>query len=145
MSSPAVQAELVLALSDLKLVRLLRDAIAIADIQSGIDKSKPIQTVVEHEPARRLTRCDDYCHQPHRTEVVYRDRPITRTTRVVESKPVEAPLPPSPSARCDAGFKIQPPWKVLPWQEPVQLSPKIKIIQYRPDIRHKGTLLDYFI
>jgi hypothetical protein len=37
-----------------------------------------------------------------------------------------------------------PPWKVLPWPEPVKIAPKIKIVIREPDILRRGTLIDFF-
>ena len=38
----------------------------------------------------------------------------------------------------------QPPWKVLPWQQPAKIPPKIKIVVREPDILHRGNLIDLF-
>ncbi len=58
-------------------------------------------------------------------------RPIVVVEQVVEKNP--ATLPP------------QPPWKTLPWENPAQIAPKVKVAIYRPDINRRGLLLDCFI
>jgi len=42
---------------------------------------------------------------------------------------------------------IEPPWKVLPWEEaPCPAPPpKIKVVPPPPDVIHKGSLIDFFI
>ena len=47
---------------------------------------------------------------------------------------------------------LQPPWAVLPWENPVQTAPKVKVVYRPPDINHRaggmeyrGTALDLFI
>ena len=44
-------------------------------------------------------------------------------------------------------FVIEPPWKVLPWEEPLRCEsrPPVKIVIKPPDIVHKGSLIDFFI
>jgi hypothetical protein len=51
--------------------------------------------------------------------------------RVVEKNPET--LPP------------EPPWKTLPWENPAQIVPKVKVAVYHPDITRRGLLLDCFI
>ena len=42
-------------------------------------------------------------------------------------------------------FTIQPPWSVLPWQNPPPIQRTVKIVVVRPDILSKGTMIDSFI
>jgi hypothetical protein len=65
--------------------------------------------------------------------------------RVVDDlpPPPKAPLEPEMPSRLKS--PIQPPWKILPWKTPVPPQPQIKVIQRRPDIVNKGSLIDFFI
>jgi hypothetical protein len=38
---------------------------------------------------------------------------------------------------------LQPPWKVLPWENPVQTAPKVKVVYRPPDINHRAGGLEY--
>ena len=44
---------------------------------------------------------------------------------------------------------VEPPWKVLPWENPPQPAPrvarKIKVFLTRPDSHSKGSVIDLFI
>jgi len=40
---------------------------------------------------------------------------------------------------------IQPPWKVLPWENPPQPSQAVKIHPHHTDVIQKGMLLDLFV
>ena len=43
---------------------------------------------------------------------------------------------------------IEPPWKVLPWEERFRDEsprPQIKVVVKPPDIAHRGSIIDYFI
>jgi hypothetical protein len=145
---------LITATADLRVVSLLRDAIRTADLSSGkrfpIAKIGPAPDIIE----RRFRL------QPE-TEILPRKR-IEPTPRIEPRRVIRppdrfepcgeklVPIPiPDPSCPCNPHFKspIQPPWKVLPWQEPpaVRPAPRIKVVVRPPDIVHKGSLIDFFI
>jgi hypothetical protein len=44
---------------------------------------------------------------------------------------------------CELPF--QPPWKVLPWQNPPPVILKVKMVGHRPDEAQKGRLIDLLI
>jgi hypothetical protein len=45
----------------------------------------------------------------------------------------------------EAESPLQPPWKTVPWENPLPPAQPVKLDCYRPDITPKGTLLDAFI
>jgi hypothetical protein len=80
----------------------------------------------------------------------YLPRPVIHPTPYYPQAPF-APLPPLPPDTCHhpvTSPKItpgpQPPWKILPWQEPAKIAPKIKVVIRQPDIIRRGTLIDFF-
>jgi hypothetical protein len=40
---------------------------------------------------------------------------------------------------------IQPPWAVMPWENPPQPRQTVKVHPHHTDVIHKGTLLDLFV
>jgi hypothetical protein len=98
---------------------------------------------------------DTYCRQTITPEPRYLPRPILHPTPrylprpVIHPRPVvEQPsvLPPPPQARVPhitAG--PQPPWKILPWQEPAIPPDVIKVTVRPSDIVTKGNLIDLFV
>jgi hypothetical protein len=73
----------------------------------------------------------------------YLPRPVVHPFPRVEPS---HPLPPCSTARTPhitAG--PQPPWKILPWQEPPKPASVIKVTVRPPDMLTKGTLIDLFV
>jgi hypothetical protein len=155
--SPADIASLIVATFDLKEVQLVRDAIRTADISSG--KGQPVSKIgpapnnfdqrfhfhpePKIEPRRHIH--PDPVIEPRR-----HIRPVDRfePSNALGGKAPDVIVIPVP-VPCPKhhGHTIQPPWKVLPWQqEPApHVAPKIKVVVKPPDIALKGTLLDCFI
>jgi hypothetical protein len=94
-----------------------------------------------------------YCRQPViHPEPRYLPRPVIRP------QPYYAPVPwptreapgiskPHCTPDCkppDLGEAPQPPWKILPWQEPAKIPPKIKVVIRQSDMTRRGTLIDFF-
>jgi len=149
---PSVQ--LLTAALDLKLVTLLRGAMRSADIASGrmepVSQLGPAPTPpppagLHPEPViePRL-----HFHPTPRFE----PRPVIHlAARVEQPAPINLPTPVEvdpPACGCDTGGKtpsLLPPWSIMPWQNPVMPRPKVKVVQYRPDIISKGSLLDFFV
>lgn len=154
MSSLQVQADLVAAVLDLELVRLLRQAIRVADL-SGHKACDILGPGDCHDECDRYEPCHHVCPEPkyeprrhiHPTPVIEPRKVLHPAPRVVESEQ-ELSCPAECDAECPrpgSESPIQPPWKVLPWQEPAKPAVKIKVVRYRPDIIHKGSLIDFFI
>lgn len=93
-----------------------------------------------------------------RPEPRFEPRPVVHPTPRFEPRPVVhptprlepgEPLPPpcEPERTLETKSPIKPPWSQLPWMSPLQTapSPKVKVVQKRPDMVHKGMLIDFFI
>ena len=154
--SPADLASLVVATFDLKEVQLVRDAIRTADISSG--KGQPVSKIgpAPNNFDRRFHFHPEPKIEPRRhihPEPVIEPRRHIRPPDSFEpshGRRVEPPnvvVIPVPVPCAKHGHTIQPPWKVLPWQqEPApHVPPKIKVVVKPPDIALKGTLIDCFI
>jgi hypothetical protein len=136
-------ASLIVAASDLEVVRLIRGAIRAADIASGkgcgvltpepiIEPRRRFHPEPEILPRRRI-------HPTPRFE----PRPVYHPTPRLECSPPPAPCDPPLPPHCPC--PIQPPWKQLVWQTPIPPRATLKVVQYKTDIPHKGSLLDVFI
>jgi hypothetical protein len=134
----------IVATLDLQLVRLLRAA--MADGAQRATALGPAPTNVHIEPRKRL--------EP---EPRFEPRTVYHPTPHFEPRPVYHPaaryVPTDPAAPlCDASptdpdpgrCKIQPPWKVRPWEAPVPMKTEVKVVLVRPDIVNKGSLIDFF-
>jgi len=140
-------ANLLVAALDLKLVQLLRGAIRAAD--QGARSGLPFQLTPTPEP------------RPHiHPQPVFEPRPHIHPTPYFERRPVYHPTPRYEQAKlackCQEPQEVvvnkpaveqplSPPWKTKPWENPPQPAPKVKVTKYRPDIVHKGSLLDFFV
>lgn len=139
---------LVVAALDLHLVRLLRGAMRPADPSPGPGGAGGFgpAAVIEHRPR-------------HHPDPLIEPRPRIRPTPRFEPRPVIHPAPRieaslndaagaaprDSSPPCPRGSPLQPPWKVLPWEQVPTPPPLLKINVVRPDIHHKGSLIDLFI
>ena len=146
---PTALPSLLVASLDLQLVRLVRDAMATpagsGEPASGLG---PAPTIIERrfriepEPEilpRKRIEPEPYVeprrvvHLPDRFEPSDRDGVLP---------------PPYECYRPQTRSPIEPPWKVLPWEEPACCPPpppKIKVVVPPPDVVHKGSLIDFFI
>jgi len=97
--------------------------------------------------------CDRYCPGTIRPEPRYLPRHVIVPTPRYLPRHVIQPMPRIESdslPRVESkGPNItpgpQPPWKVLPWQEPALAPNVIKIIIRQPDMVGKGNLIDLFL
>jgi len=140
-------ANLLVAALDLKLVKQLRDAIRTADIAGGKfgPRGSFFEPAATLEPRRSIT-----------PEPRIEPRPVIHPTPRFEPRPVIHPTPrlefltsTSPASsepnHCPRTGPILPPWKKPVWEIPMPPPPHIKLVRYRPDIHHKGSLIDLFI
>ncbi len=145
-ASLSSQAALITATLDLSLVQSLVGAIRTADLTSAAEAG-PVRREISTE------RTDFYCCCP--SQPLIEPRPHLHPAAVYEPAPVihshprlaldaatyGNPLPPphrTPSP-------IQPPWKVLPWENPSQPCQTIKVHKYHTDVIPSGMLLDLFV
>jgi len=133
---------MIVASLDLELVRLLRGAMAGGGVGPGrgIWPTPAIEPRVRYHPTPRI--------EP---------RPVIHPTPRIEPRLVyrphriEPPACPAISTSADAQpthtthLQIQPPWKILPWQNPPPPAPKLKIAFKQPDVLAKGTIFDVFV
>jgi len=140
---------LVVAALDLELVRLVRAAMRgnggcdgkVIHPEPRIEPRKRVEPEPKIEPRKRI-------HPEPAFEPRKRHRPEdvgSCCAACVSAAPVESvekvPHPPCP---------IEPPWKVLPWDERMRSAPprpvrRIKAFRVRPDIQCKGSVIDLFI
>jgi len=136
---------LLVATLDLNLVRLVRGAMRAADAR-GDRLVVPAPTV---EPRRRFHPEPLVEPRPHvRPEPFFEPRPVHRAD---DTRSIECPVPVEVS-RTDAKSStspIQPPWKILPWEQPPAQRPrpihKVKIVIGPADGCGKGNVIDLFI
>jgi len=136
---------LVVAALDLKLVKLLRDAIRTTDL-AGAKQNGAIGPAPEILPRRHIHPEPVYEARPHvHPTPKYEARPVIHPPPRVEVAPpiVIPPTPQCESQRHKSPFV--PPWKVMPWQNPPQPALKVKVLKLKPDIVRKGLLLDCFL
>jgi len=119
----------------------------------AVDRTAP-PLGVDCAPGCEIAReRDRYCFEPK--QVIHRD-PVYEPIQVIHRDPVyEHPLHvqvPPPGKVVEVVVEKNPltqppapPWKSLPWENPPQITRKVKTACYRPDTRHKGMLLDCFI
>jgi hypothetical protein len=138
-------AAITVASLDLELVRLVRGAIRTADISSGKGCNNGILCPEpDILPRRHLTPEPEYLPRRHiHPTPRYEPRPVIHPTPRVESEPPPACIPPCPPPsehKC-----LPPPWKLAVWNVPIPPPAILKVVQYKTDIPHKGSLLDVFI
>jgi hypothetical protein len=143
---------LVVAALDLKLVRLLRAAMRPGCCGAG--DGGLIHPAPVIEPRKRFHPEPEFEPRPHvHPAPVFEPRPKLRGAAGLgggcDGFAPAATVEPAEKA-CHSASPIEPPWKVLPWQDrhesdrarPVR---KIKRFGVRPDIECKGFVIDVFI
>ncbi|HSI32440.1 MAG: hypothetical protein ACAI43_14570 [Phycisphaerae bacterium] len=145
-ASPA----LLIAAMDLKLVRLIRGAMAAADLAAGkCGSAHPLGPDPEPEfnTRRHLTPTPVYEPRRHiHPTPKFEPRPVIHLRpRVVVDPPIRVPA--EPCLHPDAGSKLPPPpWKLPPCQPvPAQPVQKVKLVRLKPDIVRTGTMIDCFM
>lgn len=147
MDSTALPSLLVASL-DLQLVRLVRGAMA-TPAGSGAPASGlgPAPTIIERrfriEPEPEILPRKRIEPEPY----VEPRRVVQLPDRFEPSDRDGLAPPPYECYRPQTRSPIEPPWKVLPWEEPAcpPPPPKIKVVVPPPDVVHKGSLIDFFI
>jgi len=136
---------LVVAALDLKLVKLLRDAIRTTDL-AGAKQNGAIGPAPEILPRRHIHPEPVYEARPHvHPTPKYEARPVIHPPpRVEVAPPIVIPPTPQCESHCHKSPFV-PPWKVMPWQNPPQPALKVKVLKLKPDIVRKGLLLDCFL
>ena len=137
---------LLVASLDLKLVQLLRGAMAVADVNAAATAP----------PCGQTPRFSDV-YEPRRhvePEPVYEPRRHIHPAPRIEPRPLLQPATRLANEPCDCaeyaapkGSKcpIEPPWKVLPWENPPPLPPTVKYVIHWPDTaRSKGAFVNVF-
>ena len=133
---------------DLQLVRLVRDAMAtpegVGHPASGLGPApvaieRRFRVAPEPEVLPRQ-RIEPEPRIEPREVIRPADRYEPRDERDLIPVPVECYKP------CKK-HTLEPPWKVLPWEQPLpcRAEPKIKVVVRPPDISHKGLLIDFFM
>jgi hypothetical protein len=155
-------ASLVVATSDLQLVQDVIGAIRAADANeqaANAGRIPPIPpTPAPAQPAPSNSRsCDSVCcgvGNENRRAVdlspCYKPDRVSRWTlphakprlalEVCAQRAAVAPVADHPTKS-----PIQPPWAVLPWQQPPKQIVQVKVIHRHTDIVTKGSLIDVFI
>lgn len=132
----------VVAALDLKLVRLIRAAMADGGPGCGLHH-RPDPVI---EPRFSITPEPDIA--PRRTitpDLYIEPRPVARPDPTIEPTPplYAGPVASEPVER--SNNPIEPPWAVLPWEQPIPVTvdppPRVKVVRVRPDIA-KGRLID---
>jgi hypothetical protein len=149
-------AALLSATADLKLVTSITSAIRAADIASGRPQPAAFIGPAPNPLGGRRIRDDVY--EPRRVitpSPVYLPRPVIRPSPYFEPCPPKCCCPPLPDSQPlapalpegtpVARFKIQPPWKTLPWENPPPAEPKPKVVIQMIDKDHRGQMIDLFI
>lgn len=141
---------LIVATLDLQLVRLVRGAMRAADAAG--DSSRLIHPAPSALPRDR--------HEPepaieprlrHQPDPVIEPAPNLRAgERVWAYEQCVSPVGPESAEQVARSTSpIEPPWKVLPWEDSPPPAPRVvrtvKVLISRPDIPSKGSVIDLFI
>jgi hypothetical protein len=145
-------ASLLAATLDLKLVESLINAIRTADLttaaelgtRSGVPSSAPAPGA-DCQPRPVVEPRIKYHPEPYfepRPIFYYSTTPVQGSCRGPVEVNVECV---GPGRVPDCELPFQPPWKVLPWQNPPPVILKVKVVGHRPDEAQKGLMVDLFI
>jgi hypothetical protein len=75
----------------------------------------------------------------------YEPRPVIHLEPRFELRGSHCPPPTIVVQKPETESPLQPPWKTVPWENPLPPAQPVKLASYRPDITCRGTLLDAFI
>jgi hypothetical protein len=144
----AADVGVLVAALDLKLVRLLRGAMAgqlnaFGPPGAGVGPRGARQFEPRHriEPEPRFEPRKRIEPTPR-----FEPRPVIHPEPRVEQQPCQVPHEPEMPLRTRS--PLEPPWRVVPWKPsaaPAQSRPQVKLLIVQPDVITKGTLIDFFI
>ena len=152
-------ADLIIASGQLAAVDSVIKAIRKADKEAGANSTS--QPPTNRAAVTEYYRPADY-YEPQRVitpAAAYSARPVIHTGSSSHSVPVEKQpavyevnvIVVQPTLVANEQ-PLQPPWAVLPWENPVQTAQKVKVVYRPPDINHRAggteyraTALDLFI
>ena len=133
----------IVATLDLKLVRLIRAAMqddrkhAVTPLGPAPQDILPRKRI---EPEPRIEPRQHIHPTPY-----FEPRPVYHPTPRYGPRECPCPPPCDPLPKDDTGHcRIQPPWKVRPWEAPMPMKREVKVVVVRPDIVSKGSLIDFF-
>ena len=143
---------LIVATLDLQLVRMVRAAMAGGGAPGGPGSTASPAPVIE--PRRRIE--PEPRIEPRRRiepEPRFEPRPKLRPDDVhaaCRASCGAAGIPTEPAEKVSrSSSPIEPPWKVLPWENPPEPAPrvvrKVKVFLTPPDMHSKGSVIDLFI
>jgi hypothetical protein len=134
--------DLITATLDLRLVRMLRHAMAAADKNGCTDRcDRFCGSVIE--PRKRIHPTPQFEPRPHvHPTPRFEPRPVIHPTPAANSQEFVS-TPPSRPIKSAPVF--QPPWRVLPWEKIAPPAPKLKLIVKPPDPARRGSVFDVFI
>lgn len=139
-------ASLIVASFDLSVVRGIRQAMFIADL-TGIATAARAAKMDRYEPG--LVVHPEPRIEPRR---VYHPEPrfIARPVVPVDVS-VRPALEPAATDPCycepsstQAKSVIEPPWRTVPWENPMPARPVVKIVKRSPDVIRTGKLIDFY-
>jgi len=135
---------LLVASLDLQLVQSLLGAMRAADRHCAGQLPVAISPIDSYCPRPVIHPQPRYLPRPvlHPTPR-YLPRPVLHPQPRVEPQCCPPPCPKAGVPHITAG--PQPPWKILPWQEPAAAPNVIKITIRPPDTMTKGNLIDLFL
>lgn len=148
MTSLQTEASLIVATMDLAVVQMLRQAIRTADLsQAGSGGSSfAAGAAATYEPRRHIHPEPLYEPRPRIHPLPrYEARPIIHVHPRIEQQALDCPRQTPVSAASKPENSIQPPWKMLPQENPLQPCQPIKVHRHHTDVTHKGMMLDLFV
>jgi hypothetical protein len=139
-----IHVNLITAAMDLKLIRLLRGAMQpkLPHAPGAHGVPGPAPTL----PGRPTHQASPALLPP----TVVQPPPLLRPPPIIFFRPIFKEIPLECATPPHAGptshtMPLQPPWKSLPWKSPLPPPPLIKVVQHRPDIISKGSLIDFYM
>lgn len=142
-----MDAGLIVALSDLKVVQLLTSGMSAVN-GAGSGSVGPLGNINSRQiaPRRQVHPTPHFNPRPVVDPTPRFDpRPVIHVQPQLVEKPVPSPAPVEPEKACRFKSPLDPPWKILPSEMPVEPAPKIKVNIVRPDIVNKGSLIDFYL
>jgi hypothetical protein len=150
-------ASLIIATSQLKLVQDVIGAMRAADAASG-KQFGPLGIEINPAPSGHGPVDQCCCRPANSQDPKYLPRPVIHPTPRYLPRPVYHLTPrvewnQPPSCLPEESGKVTahiteappPPWKILAWPKIDPPHLKVKVMEYRPDTKGKGTLINLFV